>query len=76
MFQGTTSGWRTISPAGKFRLVGVADENIFLAKYDGKDHDSIVAAYRGKLGVGFEKIIAYDKPEDFSNVTLDSVQNM
>ena len=76
MFQGTTGGWRTISPAGKFRLVGVADENIFLAKYDGKDHDSIVAAYRGKLGVGFEKIIAYDKPENFSNVTLDSFQNM
>lgn len=76
MFNGGTGGWRVISPIGKFRLVGVADENIFIAKCDKADNNAVIAAYRGQLGIGFEKIIAYEKPEDFSRITLDSIQKM
>ncbi|WP_182187751.1 hypothetical protein [Pectinatus frisingensis] len=76
MLNGTSGGWRVISPTGKFRLIGAENENIFIAKYDGNDSNLVIAAYRGQLGIGFHKIMAYEKPADFSDVTMDSVRNM
>ncbi|TCS76766.1 hypothetical protein [Pectinatus cerevisiiphilus] len=76
MFDGGNGSWRVISPPGRFRLVGVENENIFIAKYDKKDNNAVLATYQGKLGIGFEKTLAYEKPEDFSNITLDKIQKL
>lgn len=76
MFNGSSGGWRTISPAGRFRLLGTANENIFIAKCDQQNNNAILAAYQGKLGIGFEKIIAYEKPEEFSKITLEKIQKI
>lgn len=76
MFDGGNGSWRVISPPGRFRLVGVENENIFIAKYDKKDNTAVLATYQGKLGIGFEKTLTYEKPEDFSNITLDKIQKL
>lgn len=35
--------------------------------------DKVVAAYRGRLRVGFKKIATYKMPEDFNKITLNSM---
>ena len=35
--------------------------------------DKVIAAYRGRLGVGFKKIATYRTPEDFNSITLNSM---
>ena len=71
MFNGATSGWREISPSGNFRLVGIDGQEIYIAEMN--HDDKVVAAYRGRLGVGFKKIATYKTPENFSDLTLNSM---
>ena len=71
MFEGATSSWREISPVGKYRLVGIDGEDIFVAELNRDDR--VVAAYRGRLRQGFTKIATYKTPEEFSKITLNSV---
>jgi len=71
MFKGSDSSWRTISPSGKFRLIGIDGQEIFIAEMN--KEDNVIAAYRGRLGVGFKKIATYSTPEEFSKITLNSM---
>ena len=71
MFEGATSSWREISPVGKYRLVGIDGQDIYVAELN-RD-DKVVAAYRGRLRQGFTKIATYKTPEDFSKLTLNSM---
>lgn len=68
MFEGATSSWRDISPAGTYRLVGVDGQDIYIAELD-RD-DKVIALYEGRLRQGFVKIASYKTPEDFSAVTV------
>jgi hypothetical protein len=72
MFKGSDSSWRSISPNGRFRLIGIDGQEIFIAEMN-KD-DAVIAAYRGRLGVGFKKIATYNTPEDFTKITLNSMR--
>lgn len=72
MFEGDTSSWREISPSGNFRLIGIDGQEIFIAEMN-KD-DKVIAAYRGRLKRGFTKIATYNTPEDFSQITLNSMR--
>lgn len=71
MLEGDTGTWREISPNGRFRLIGIDGQEIYIAEVnaDGK----VIAAYRGRLRKGFTKIATYSTPEDFSKITLDSM---
>ena len=71
MLEGDTGTWREISPNGRFRLVGIDGQEIYIAEVnkDGK----VTAAYRGRLRQGFTKIATYSTPEDFNKITLDSM---
>ena len=71
MLEGDTGTWREISPNGRFRLIGIDGQEIYIAEVnaDGK----VSAAYRGRLRKGFTKIATYSTPEDFSKITLDSM---
>lgn len=71
MFKGDTSSWREISPSGNFRLVGIDGQEIYIAKMN--PDDKVIAAYRGRLGVGFTRIATYKTPEDFDKLTLNSM---
>ena len=68
---GATSSWREISPSGNFRLIGLDGQEIYIAEMN-RD-DKVIAAYRGRLGVGFKKIATYRTPEDFNSITLNSM---
>lgn len=72
MFEGATSSWREISPGGNFRLIGIDGQEIFIAEMN-KD-DKVIAAYRGRLKKGFTKIATYKTPEEFSQITLNSMR--
>lgn len=72
MFDGSTSGWRVISPVGKYRLVGVDKRDIYIAEMDGKD--TVKAAYKGHLGEGFEKIATYQTSEKFDDITVEKLK--
>lgn len=71
MLDGATSSWREISPSGNFRLIGLDGQEIYIAEMN-RD-DKVIAAYRGRLGVGFKKIATYRTPEDFNSITLNSM---
>lgn len=71
MFDGATSSWREISPSGNFRLIGIDGQEIYIAEMN--HDDKVVAAYRGRLRVGFKKIATYKTPEDFNKITLNSM---
>ena len=71
MFDGATSSWREISPSGNFRLIGIDGQEIYIAEMN--HDDKVVAAYRGRLRVGFKKIATYKMPEDFNKITLNSM---
>lgn len=72
MFDGATSGWREISPSGRFRLIGIDGQEIFIAEMN-RD-DKVIAAHRGRLKRGFTKIATYNTPEDFSKISLTSMR--
>ena len=72
MLDGASGSWREISPSGNFRLIGIDGQEIFIAEMN-KD-DKVVAAYRGRLKKGFTKIATYKTPEDFSQITLNSMR--
>lgn len=72
MFDGATSGWREISPSGRFRLIGIDGQEIFIAEMN-RD-DKVIAAHRGRLKRGFTKIATYSTPEDFSKISLTSMR--
>ncbi len=73
MFDGSTSGWRIISPVGQYRLVGVdRNKDIYIAEMDGRD--TVKAAYKGRLGEGFEKIATYQTPKPFAEITMDALK--
>ena len=72
MFDGATSSWREISPSGKFRLIGIDGQEIFIAEMN--SDNEVVAAYRGRLKKGFTKIATYKTPEKFSDITLNSMR--
>ncbi len=72
MFNGSDSSWRSISPNGKFRLIGIDGQEIFVAELN-KDNE-VTAAYRGRLKVGFKKIATYNTPVEFSKITLNSMR--
>ena len=72
MFDGATSSWREISPNGKFRLIGIDGQEIFIAEMN-RDN-KVIAAYRGRLKKGFTKIATYNTPEEFSKITLNSMR--
>lgn len=76
MFSGNTGSWRTISPLGKFRLIGIDGETIYIAKYNKDNSDKISAVYRGRLGSGFKELQAYEEPRDFSDITLAEIKNI
>ena len=71
MFDGATSSWREISPSGNFRLIGIDGQEIYIAEMN--HDDKVVAAYRGRLRVGFKKIATYKTPEEFNKITLNSM---
>ena len=71
MFEGATSSWREISPVGNYRFVGIDGQDIYVAELN-RD-DKVIAAYRGRLRQGFTKIATYKTPEDFSELTLNSM---
>lgn len=71
ILDGATSSWREISPSGNFRLIGLDGQEIYIAEMN-RD-DKVIAAYRGRLGVGFKKIATYRTPEDFNSITLNSM---
>lgn len=71
MFDGVTSSWREISPSGNFRLIGIDGQEIYIAEMN--HDDKVVAAYRGRLRVGFKKIATYKTPEEFNKITLNSM---
>ena len=71
MLDGATSSWREISPSGNFRLIGLDGQEIYIAEMN-RD-DKVIAAYRGRLGVGFKKIATYRTPENFNSITLNSM---
>jgi len=72
MFNGSDSSWRIISPSGRFRLIGIDGQEIFIAELN--KSDEVVAAYRGRLKVGFKKIATYKTPVEFSKITLNSMR--
>lgn len=72
MFNGSDSSWRSISPSGNFRLIGIDGQEIFIAEMN-KDNE-VIAAYRGRLKVGFKKIATYSTPLEFSKITLNSMR--
>ena len=72
MFDGSTSGWREISPSGKFRLVGIDGQEIFIAEMNADNE--VIAAYRGRLKKGFTKIATYKRPVELSKLTLNSMR--
>ncbi len=71
MLEGTTGTWREISPAGKYRLIGLDGQDIYVAELD-RDN-KVIAAYEGRLGQGFVKIATYKTARDFSDITMRSV---
>lgn len=71
MLEGDTGTWREISPNGNFRLVGIDGQEIYIAEMNADN--KVIAAYRGRLRKGFTKIATYKTPEDFSQITLDSM---
>lgn len=72
MVDGASGTWREISPGGKFRLVGIDGQEIFISEVNGDG--KVIAAYRGRLKKGFRKIATYQTPEDFSKITLNSMR--
>lgn len=74
MLEGDTGTWREISPNGNFRLVGIDGQEIYIAEMNADN--KVIAAYRGRLRKGFTKIATYKTPEDFSQITLDSMHEL
>lgn len=72
MFNGEDSSWRTISPSGNFRLIGLDGQDIFVAEMN--KNDEVVAAYRGRLKLGFKKIATYKTPVEFSKISINSMR--
>ena len=69
LYNDETGGWRTISPPGNYRLVGVTrDKTIYAARLNGEG--KAVEFYKGKLGVGFESVGAPSAPVSFDAVTM------
>lgn len=72
-FNGSDSSWRTISPPGFYRLIGVDQSKaIYAAKVDSKGN--AVELARGYLGVGFTTIAKLTEPVPFSQVTINYAQ--
>ena len=67
-FNGSDSSWRTISPPGFFRLIGVDQEkNIYAVRLNEKRQ--VAEMYIGKLGVGFESAAKVTTPLTVEQVT-------
>ena len=74
LFDGSSSGWRIISPPGRFRLVGLdSNKVIYIAKINNKGE--AVAYYTGQLGVGFEVVKELETPVDFNTVTMHLIKS-
>ncbi len=72
LYNDETGGWRTISPPGAYRLVGVAkDKTLYAARLNG-DGDA-VEFYKGKLGVGFESVGGPAEAVPFDTVTMHMI---
>ena len=73
LFDGDDSGWRVISPPGKFRLIGLgSDKTIYAVKMNQKDE--VTGYYTGRLRVGFEEVKSLETPVDFNSVTVHMIQ--
>ena len=73
LFDGDDSGWRVISPPGKFRLIGLGpDKTIYAVKMNQKDE--VTGYYTGRLRVGFEEVKSLETPVDFNSVTVHMIQ--
>lgn len=73
MFDGTEGGWRVINPPGRYRLIGVdKDKNIYIAKVN--EDDEVLGISKGRLGVGFDTIATFDKPQDLKTITIASIE--
>lgn len=73
MFNGDTSGWRTISPPGRFRLVGVGTDKTLYAARVNADGEAL-EYYTGKLGVGFDRVGGPSSPISFDAVTMHMIR--
>jgi len=67
-FNGSDSSWRTISPPGFFRLIGVDRDKQIYAVRLGKNKQ-VEEMYIGKLGVGFESVAKVTTPLTVEQVT-------
>lgn len=68
-FNGSDSSWRTISPPGFFRLVGVdGEKNIYAVRLN--KNKQVEELYIGKLGVGFESVGKVTTPLTMEQVTM------
>lgn len=73
LFNGDTSSWRIISPPGRYRLVGVAqDKTIYACRVNTRGE--AVEYYKGRLGVGFDRVGAPSAPVDFGTVTMHTIE--
>lgn len=74
MFNGDDDSWRIVSPAGgHFRLVGLDGKDIYIAELN--KNDEVVAAYKGKLKVGFTKIASYQTAVTFDTLSMDKLKS-
>lgn len=72
-FNGVESSWRVINPPGRYRFIGLSqDKEIYIAHVN--NENKVIGVSRGKLGVGFKEILAFDSPRDLDNLTVDSVK--
>ena len=75
LYNDETGGWRTISPPGDYRLVGVTrDKTLYAARLNAAG--LAVEFYKGKLGVGFESVGAPSAPVEFDIVTMHWMDEM
>ena len=73
LFDGDDSGWRVISPPGRFRLIGLGqDKTIYAVRLNSKDE--VVGYYTGRLGIGFDEVKELDTPIDFNSVTVHMIE--
>lgn len=73
LFTDKTGGWRIISPAGRYYFIGAdKDKNIYIANVN--KSGEVLSVSEGRLGVGFEELYKYDKPQPMKNITVESVK--